>query len=135
VLKGATVLLLISPWGWAQESASRASAASVNETFSAFHQALCATASDLLASAPRRLGQTPSKLVPLSKESLTLATSAGVFEKEEQGNQRNQALTRLEVLRPILEQILREEKAADHPISYATDRTLNDAGHMSSCGP
>ena len=109
VLKGATVLLLISPWGWAQESVSRASGASVDETFSAFHQALSATASDLLASAPRPLGQTSSKLVPLSKESLTLATSVGVFEKDEQGNQRNQALMRLRVLRPILEQILREE--------------------------
>jgi membrane-bound lytic murein transglycosylase D len=111
VLRGATILLLLtSPLGWAQESASWASAASVDETFSAFHQALSSTASDLLASAQRPLGQTPSKLVPLSEESLSLAALAGVFEKEVLGNQKNQALTRLKVLRPILEQILREEE-------------------------
>jgi soluble lytic murein transglycosylase-like protein len=110
VLKSATVLLLLtSPLGWAQESASRASAASADETFSAFYQAVSATASDLLASAQHPLGQTPSKLVPLSKESVSLTTSAGVLENQGLGNQENQALTRLKVLRPILEQILREE--------------------------
>lgn len=109
VLTNAAVLLLASPWGWAQESASRASAASVDETFSAFHQALSATASDLLASAQPSFGQTSSKPAPISKETLPLATSAGVFEKEDQGNQRNRALMRLRILRPILQQILREE--------------------------
>jgi len=49
VLAGATVLLLASSWGWTQESVPGASAPSVDKSFSAFHQTLTATASQLLA--------------------------------------------------------------------------------------
>ena len=53
-LAGAAIfLLLTSAWGWAQESVSGTSAASVDEAFLTFHQALSAAANDLLASAQR----------------------------------------------------------------------------------
>ena len=49
-LAGAAIfLLLTSAWGWAQESVSGTSATSVDGAFLTFHQALSATANDLLA--------------------------------------------------------------------------------------
>ena len=125
-------LLLTSSWGWGQESAARASVGSVDETFSAFHQALSATAKDLLASAQPPLGRTPSTLIPPTTVSLPLATSAGVFEKEKRGNQSNQALTRLKVLRPILEQILREEAV---PPELAGVVVVESAGVATALSP
>ena len=107
ILTNTTVLLLLmSPWGWSQESVSQASAASVDETFSAFRQVLNATASDLLTSA-----QGPPTVVhPYADSPLSLVLN----KPDEEGQvlrrvQPRQAVERVQKLRPVFEPILREE--------------------------
>lgn len=106
ILTNTTVLLLLmSPWGWSQESVSQASAASVDETFSAFRQVLNATASDLLTSA-----QGPPTVHPYADSPLSL----GLSKPDEEGQvlrgvQLRQAVERVQKLRPMFEPILREE--------------------------
>jgi soluble lytic murein transglycosylase-like protein len=110
VLASTTVLLLsISAGAWSQESGFRASGASVDETFSAFHQALSATANDLLTKAQRP----PERVRPQFDASL--GSEAGIVAalraegKTESNIQSQKAVERVQGLRPVLEPILREE--------------------------
>ncbi|HZP63384.1 MAG TPA: lytic transglycosylase domain-containing protein [Terriglobales bacterium] len=109
VLTSATVLLLTSPWAWTQESVSRTSVGSVDEAFVTFHEALSATANDLLASAQRPTEMVRPQLdAPLGSDPgfvSDLRTEA----KTRQNIQLQKAVERVRGLRPVLEPILREE--------------------------
>ncbi len=109
VLTSALVLgLSITATAWAQETAPRHSTASVDESFSAFHQVLSATANDLLARAQR-----PPETRSDSDVSGASELPAGLVPQAEQrtvGSIRlQQVLQRVQALRPALEPILREE--------------------------
>jgi len=93
--------------GWAQESSSLASAASVDETFSSLHGALAATANDLLAGAQRSRGDASSN--PAFEKAPLGPSPVDGLEDHGSGYQRNLAWTRMRMLRPILAQILHEE--------------------------
>jgi soluble lytic murein transglycosylase-like protein len=109
MLMSITVLLLTSPWGWAQGSASQTSAASVDEAFSSFHQALCATANDLLASAQRPTEAVHPRLDASPGSDLSFVSTLRVEEKTRQNVKLQQAVERVQGLRSVLEPILREE--------------------------
>lgn len=86
------------------------SAISVDESFSAFHQALSETANDLLAraqrpsAAPHPIAEVPADLTP------TLAPAVSGSSKQAEAQIRLQrALKRVQALRPTLEPVLREE--------------------------
>jgi soluble lytic murein transglycosylase-like protein len=109
-LTSATIfLLLTSPWGWAQESVSRTSVGSVDEAFVTFHEALSATANDLLASAQR-----PTEMVRPQLDA-SLGSDPGFVSdlrteaKTRQNIQLQKAVERVRGLRLVLEPILREE--------------------------
>ena len=106
MVTSALVLLLMSSWGWAQESASPASAASVDERFSAFHRGLNATASDLLTNAQRP--------VPAEHSSTDSVLGPGLSKPDEGGQvvgsvQQLRAVERVRNLQSMFEPILREE--------------------------
>src|ERR1700686_1042632 len=102
----ATTVLSLSVGAFGQDSKE---GSSVDETFSSLHEALSATATDLLTEAQVPAGETPSRAVLANKEALAVATSVSVCEKAWPVNQHNQSITRLAVLRPVLGQILNEE--------------------------
>jgi soluble lytic murein transglycosylase-like protein len=110
VLASTTVLLLsLSAGARGQQSGSQESAASVDEAFSTFHQALSATANGLLASAQR-----PTEMVrPQFDASLgsdpRFVSVLSVERKAGPNAQFEKAVERVQGLRPILEPILREE--------------------------
>ena len=111
VLVSTTVLLLsMSAGAWGQELGSGTSVVSVDEAFSALHQALSATANDLLASGQRPLGiERPSP-----NSTLASASAFNMDEPREAGQtvrsvRLQQAVARVQALRPVLEPILREE--------------------------
>lgn len=106
----ALLFLSMSAGAWGQESGFRASAASVDETFSALHEALSATANDLLAD-----GQRPLTVERPSSHSTGNSTSEfglDVLRDDEKATRNvrlQQAVARVQSLRPVLEPILREE--------------------------
>lgn len=107
VLASTTVLLLsMSAGAWGQESGFQGSAASVDEAFSTFHQALSATANDLLASAQRPLGVERPQLNVSSGSDPWFFSAPRAEGKTGQNIQLQKAVERL---RPVLEPILREE--------------------------
>ncbi len=106
MLTSGAVLLLASSWSWAQESDSRDSVASVGQTFSAFHQTLNATASQLLASA-----QHPPAVAHPSSD-LPLTSGLSRPDEEEQvvrSIQLREAVERVQKLQPVFEPVLRQE--------------------------
>jgi len=106
VLAGATVLLLASSWGWTQESVPGASAPSVDKSFSAFHQTLTATASQLLA----RTQHQPAIEYSPAASPLTFGLSEPDQKRQVvRGIELRQAVERVQKLRPVFEPILREE--------------------------
>jgi soluble lytic murein transglycosylase-like protein len=106
MVTSAFVLLLMSSWGWAQESVSQASAASVDERFFAFHQGLNATASDVLANAQR-----PVPVEPSSEDSLLNSSLSEPNEKAQVVGsvQQLRAVERVRNLQSMFEPILRKE--------------------------
>ena len=109
-LAGTMVLSLsMSAGAWAQDSGSRASAALVDETFSAFHQALSATANDLLASAQRQTETVRPQLDASLGSDASFDSVLATEGKTGQNIQFEKAVERVQGLRPILEPILREE--------------------------
>jgi hypothetical protein len=109
-LASATVFLLsMSAGTWAQQSDFRASAASVDETFSALQQALSATANDLLAKAQRP----PEMVRPQFDTSLGsdpgFVSALRTEGKTGQNISLQKAVERVQGLRPVWEPILREE--------------------------
>jgi soluble lytic murein transglycosylase-like protein len=104
------LLLSMSTGAWAQQSGFRVSAASVDEAFSALHQALSATANDLLAGGQRPLAVER----PLSNPTVSSDSEFGLDELRDDGKAaRNvrlqQAVARVQALRLVFEPILREE--------------------------
>jgi soluble lytic murein transglycosylase-like protein len=126
------LLLFMSTGAWAQQSGFRASAASVDETFSALHQALSATANDLLAKAQRP----PEMIRPqfdTSRGSDPAFVSALRAEgKTGQNIQLQNAVARLQRLRPVLEPILREEGV---PLQMAAVVLVESAGQSTARSP
>jgi soluble lytic murein transglycosylase-like protein len=109
-LAGAAIfLLLTSAWGWAQESVSGTSAASVDEAFLTFHQALSATANDLLANAQRPTGMVRAQLDASLGSEPWFVSTLRTEGKTRQNLQLQKAVERVQGLRPMLEPILREE--------------------------
>ena len=106
MVASALVLLLMSSWGWAQESVSLASAASVDERFSAFHQSLNTTATDLLTHAQRP--------VPVEHSSEDSLLNSGLSKPDEGAQvvgsvQQLRAVERVQKLQSLFEPILRQE--------------------------
>jgi soluble lytic murein transglycosylase-like protein len=110
MLASIMVLLLSTSTGaWGQESGFQASTASADETFSALHQALRATANNLLANA-QRPPETVRPQMDASPSSDPRFVSALRAEgKTGQNIQLQKAVERVLGLRPVLEPILREE--------------------------
>ncbi len=106
-----TMLLLVSMSAGvrAQVTNSRVSAGSVDEAFSTFHQALSATANDLLASAQR-----PTEVVSRQLDA-SPGSGPGFVSAQRSGRkasptiQFERAVERVQELQPVLEPILREE--------------------------
>jgi membrane-bound lytic murein transglycosylase D len=101
--------LLMTATAWAQVTNPSWSATSVDESFSAFHQALSATANDLLAGAqrPSAMSQPDPSLPAVLRLGLEFhSLNARPTEGE---TQLRHALGRVETLRPALEPILRQE--------------------------
>jgi soluble lytic murein transglycosylase-like protein len=109
-LAGAAIfLLLTSAWGWAQESVSGTSAASVDEAFLTFHQALSATANDLLANAQRPTGMVRAQLDASLGSEPWFVSTLRTEGKTRQNLQLQKAVERVQALQPMLEPILRQE--------------------------
>ncbi|MBI3476378.1 MAG: lytic transglycosylase domain-containing protein [Acidobacteria bacterium] len=109
-LAGAAIfLLLTSAWGWAQESVSRTSAASVDEAFLTFHQVMSVTATDLLASAQRPTEAVRPQLEASLSSDPEFVSALRPEGKTGQNIQLQKAVQRVQGLRPVLEPILREE--------------------------
>ena len=109
-LTSAIVLLLsITVSTWAQNNGSGASAASVDQAFSTFHQALSATANDLLASAQRPIEMVHPQLDPSLGSDPEIVSAPRAEGKTGQNLQLQKAVERVQGLRPVLEPILRAE--------------------------
>lgn len=109
-LAGAAIfLLLTSAWGWAQESVSGTSVASVDEAFLTFHQALSATANDLLANAQRPTGMVRAQLDASLGSEPWFVSTLRTEGKTRQNLQLQKAVERVQALQPMLEPILRQE--------------------------
>jgi soluble lytic murein transglycosylase-like protein len=109
MLTSVTALLLTSPWGWAQAPVSGTSPTSVDEAFSTFHQALSATANDLLASARRPMETVRPHFDASQGSEPGLVSTLPTVAKAGQNTQLQKAIERVQGLRPVLEPILREE--------------------------
>jgi hypothetical protein len=104
-----TTVLLLSMSARAQEPRLETSTAAVDNAFSAFHQALSATANDLLASAQR-----PPEIVRPQFDVSPGSVPGFVSTLRVEGGtgptiQLQKAIGRVQGLRPVLEPILREE--------------------------
>lgn len=109
-LTSAIVLLLsITVSTWAQNNGSGASAASVDQAFSTFHQALSATANDLLASAQRPIEMVHPQLDPSLGSDPRFVSAPRAEGKRGPTIQFEKAVERVQGLRPVLEPILRAE--------------------------
>src|SRR5262249_47303673 len=95
---------------WAQETGSRWSAASVDGSFSAFREALSATANDLLAAAQRpSMVPQPGPELPATSQPPSALDSAA--QSQTDGNiYQQQVMQGVQALRATLEPILREEE-------------------------
>jgi soluble lytic murein transglycosylase-like protein len=104
-----TLLLSMSTATWAQQSGFKASAASVDEAFSTFHQALSSTANDLLASAQRPIEMVRPRLDALPGSAPGFVPALRAERGKSPNIQLQKAVERVRGLRPVLEPILREE--------------------------
>ncbi len=107
----ASVLVLWLPFtasARAQESDSSRAAASVDESFAAFHQALSATANELLARAQRPPATRSDSGAPAAP-GLTADLVPPVEQQTRASIRLQQVLQRVQALRPTLEPILREQ--------------------------
>jgi soluble lytic murein transglycosylase-like protein len=133
VLAITTVLLLsTSVWTWAQNADSGTST-SVDETFSVFHQALSATANDLLASAQRPLGV--DRLSSISIRTSAAGFSLNELQEDGQSAPRirlQEAVERVRALRPVFEPILREEGI---PQQMAAVVLIESSGRATALSP
>lgn len=103
------LLLFMSTGAWAQQSGFRASAASVDETFSALHQALSATANDLLAGVQRPPEMMRPQMDASQGSDPGFVSALRTEGKTARNIQLQKAVERVQGLRPVLEPILREE--------------------------
>ena len=101
--------LSMSAGVWAQGSNSRASAGSVDEAFSTFHQALSATANDLLASAQRPMEMVRPQFDASPGSDPGFVSVLRAERKAGPNFQFEKAVKRVQGLRPVLEPILRKE--------------------------
>ena len=128
-LASATIfLLLTSPWGWAQEPVSGTSPTSVDEVFLTFHQALSATANDLLASAQRPAEVVRPQLDASPSSDPRFVSALRTEGKTGRNIQLQKAVERVRGLRPVLEPILREEGIPQQMAAVV----LVESGGMSS---
>ncbi len=131
MVTSALVLLLMSSWGWAQESVSQASAASVDERFSAFHQGLNATASDLLTNAQRP--------VPVEHSSEDSLLSSGLSKPDKGGQvvgsvQQLRAVERVRNLQSMFAPILREEGVPQQLVAVVLEESAGRTNALSGKG-
>ncbi len=134
VLVGTAVLLLpVSVRVWAQELSSGTSVALVDEAFSAFHQALSATANDLLASAQRPpRAERPSSNSTLGSESGFVLDELPMDGQAARSVRPRQAVARVQALRPVFEPILREERI---PQQMAAVVLVESGGRATALSP
>ena len=133
VLAGIIVVAMsMSAGARAQESDSRASGASVDETFSAFHQELSATANDLLASAQRPIEMVRPQLDASPGSDPGFVSVLGAERKTDPNVQLQKAVARVQALRPVLEPILREEGV---PLQIGAVVLVESGGRSTALSP
>jgi len=109
-LASTMVLLLSMSVGiLAQDSGSGTSVVSVDETFSAFHRALSATANDLIANAQRPTGMVRPQFDASQGSQPWFVSTLHTEGKTRQNLQLQKAVERVQALQPMLEPILRQE--------------------------
>src|SRR5581483_3906919 len=101
--------LSMSTGALGQQSGLHASAVSVDEAFATFHQALSATANDLLASAQRPIEMVRPPTDASPRSDIGFVSAPRAEGKTGQNTQLQKAVERVQGLRPVLEPILREE--------------------------
>jgi soluble lytic murein transglycosylase-like protein len=123
--------LLLVANGWSQETGSSWSVASVDQSFTALNQALSATADDLLAGTQRQPAVRASDpQLPASQPTSALDSPAA--SQAERNIHLQQALRRVQVLRPALEPILREEEV---PPQMAAVALVESGGRVTALSP
>ena len=133
VLASSMVLSLsMSAGAWGQESGFHASAASVDEAFSTFHQALSATANDLLASAQRPTEMVRPQLDVSLGSDPEIVSALRTEGKTGQNLQLHKAVERVQGLRPVLEPILRAERV---PQQMAAVVLVESGGQSTALSP
>lgn len=116
----------------AQETGSGRSAASADQSFNALHQALSATANDLLASTQRPSAVAQDHPDRLRDSSLPLDHDSPGAGQSEKATPLRQALLRVEALRPSLEPLLREEGI---PPQMAAVILVESGGQVAALSP
>lgn len=124
--------LSLSAGAWGQESGFHASAASVDEAFSTFHQALSATANDLLASAQRPIEMVHPRVDASPGSDLGFVSGLRTEGKTGRNTQLQKAVERVQGLRPVLEPILREQGV---PQQMAAVVLVESGGQISALSP
>lgn len=126
-------VLLASTWTWAQDSGPGTSTVKVDAAFSSLHQALSATANDLLASAQRPLH------AEHTSSNSNLGSEATFGLDVLQGDARTarslrleQAVERVQALRPAFEPILWEQGI---PLQMAAVVLVESGGRSTALSP
>ena len=128
VLTAATLLFSLSVPTEAQELRA-APVASVEESFTAFHRALNAKTTDLLADA-QRPGPVPTSEAERSAGSDVDTAPKSLFPRQtEPSSQLQSALERLRTLRPVVESVLREEGI---PPQMEAVALIESGGHINA---
>ena len=118
---------------WAETPGSGPTTSSADKTFSALHQALSATATDLLAGAQRPLG--PQRVSPGSTLSSDATFGLDVLQEQARsvrGLRLQQAVDRVQALQPAFEPILREEGI---PLQMAAVVLVESGGRVTALSP
>jgi membrane-bound lytic murein transglycosylase B len=127
-------LLLLAAPAWTQTARYSVPAASVEDAFSAYHQALNGAADNLLAAAPRRAPEAPKPApapVAPSPDSDALHQFSARYWDGQDNNVRR-AVERLALLRPTLDPILQE---AGVPEDVAALVLVESGGRATALSP
>lgn len=124
LLGGWALALWMPADGWAQSPSSKNS---IDESFSALHQALSVEATNLLADAQR-----PANPRPLSPNAQALDAASAQAEKGNPANPSKRAWERVQALRPMLEPILKEEGI---PAELAAVVLIESGGRTTAVSP
>lgn len=132
VATAAVLLLSLTTTVWAQRPIGIPADNSVDAVFTAFHQALSATANDLLADAQRPPLMPRGRPEAISRPSLEMAPGVSVPKRSAPTAEVEKALERVEALRPVIEPILREEGI---PLQMTAVALIESGGRTTALSP